>query len=249
MNTKKSALAGLLALVCALVPAGAASAAVKAELRVQGGQLQSLDAGNTYKTGTETMKSSDKCGSITEKKHTIKGATAMGILETAQRKNKKLRPVRVSDTFGFALITCQIGDFGAFTPSKFWGFKVNHKFSDVAADLYELQKNDEVLWFFSNSVTGTNTGDELVLKAPSKVNKGQEFAVHVDAYDFAGNKTPASGVAISGGTFPPTDANGRSVGSISSTKGFAKIRGTRGFDIPTAPKLVCERGGKRCPTN
>jgi hypothetical protein len=57
------------------------------------------------------------------------------------------------------------------------------------------------------------------------------------------------GVAFSGGTFPATDAAGKSVGSISTAKGFAKLKGTRGMDIPTQPKLVCERGGKRCPTN
>lgn len=250
MNINRWTLMGLVALVCAALPAGPAVAkAVKAELRVQGGQNRSLDAGNTYKTDTETMKSSDKCGPITEKKHTVEGATAMGIVQTAQRENKKLRPFRVSDTFGFGLIACEIGDFGSFSATKAWLYKVNHKSPDVGAELFNLQKGDEVLWYFANFFTNSNTGDELVLKAPNTVDKGQKFEVHVEAYDFAGNKTAAEGVAISGGTFPPTDAAGKSVGSISTTKGFAKLKGTRGFDIPTQPKLVCERGGKRCPTN
>lgn len=249
MNRKKWALTGLIAVVCSVTPAGIASAAVKAELRVQGGQLQSLDAGNTYRTDTETLKSSDKCGPTTEKRHKIDGATAMGLVETAQRENKKLRPFRVSDTFGFGLIVCEIGPFGSFSATKAWLYKVNHKSPDVGGELFELEKNDSVLWYFANFFTGSNTGDELVLKAPNKVTRGEDFTVRVEAYDAAGNKTPAEGVAISGGTFGPTDATGASTGSISTSKGFARLKGTRGIDIPTQPKLVCERGGQRCPTN
>lgn len=249
MNRKKWALTGLITVVCAVTPAGIASAKVKAELRVQGGQLQSLDAGTTYRTGTETLKSSDKCGPTTENSHTIKGSTATGLLETAQRENKKLRPVRVSDTFDFALLVCEVGPFGSFSATKAWLYKVNHKSPDVGGEQFELKKNDSVLWYFANFFTGSNTGDELVLKAPNKVTRGQDFTVRVEAYDSTGKKTPAEGVAISGGTFGLTDATGASTGSISTSKGFARLKGTRGIDIPTQPKLVCERGGKRCPTN
>jgi hypothetical protein len=55
-------------------------------------------------------------------------------------------------------------------------------------------------------------------------------------------------VTIAGGTFGPTDANGVSTGKIETSRGFARLRGSRGLeDIPTAPKIVCERGGKKCP--
>ena len=249
MNSSNRALVVLFSIACALVPAAVAAAKdVRAELRVEGGQKAVLDSGHTYKTSTVNVKSSTKCGPTTSNKHTVPGSTALGLVSDASKVNRDLNPFRVSDTFGFGLIACEIGGFGSFSETKAWLYKVNHKSPEVGGDLYPLKKNDSVLWFFANFFTGANTGDELVLKAPNKVKKGETFQVHVNAYDFAGVKTPAEGVTIAGGTFGPTDANGISTGKIDSSKGFARLRGSRGLeDIPTAPKIVCERGGKKCP--
>jgi uncharacterized protein DUF4430 len=249
MKTSTRALTALIttALV-ALVPVAAAGAkAVDAQLRVEGGNGKALDPGTDYRTNTITAKSSSKCGPITENKHKLSGANAMGIVGDAASENARLDPFRVSDTFGFGLITCEIGKFGAFSSDEAWLYKVNHVAPDVGADQFKLERGDQVLWFFSNFATGANSGDELVLRAPGRVDGGESFEVKVHAFDFAGVRTPAAGVKIAGGDFPATDTQGRSTGKISSSRGFARLRGTRGIDIPTAPKVVCERGGKSCP--
>ncbi len=221
--------------------------AVKADLRVEGRNGVALDPGSTYKTNTVTARSSSKCGPTTENKHTLRGPNAMGIVADAAEKNRAVDPFRVSDTFGFGLIVCEIGRFGAFNSAQAWLFKVNHVAPSVGADQVRLRNEDEVLWYFANFNSGANTGAELLLKAPARVGAGERFAVRALAFDEEGKRTPAAGVRIGGGAFPLTGADGRAMGEIDSERGFANLRAIRGDDIPAAPEQVCERGGKRCP--
>lgn len=237
-----------IALACgAAIPAIGAAKAVEAQLRVQGGGNKTLDPGTRYRTDSVRVRSTEKCGPTTESRHRLRGPTALGIIEDAASDNRRLRPFRVSDTFGFGLIACQIGDFAAFTASRAWLYKVNHESPDIGGDQLRLRNGDQVLWYFANFDSGNNTGDELVLRAPRRVEAGEEFEVRVHAFSASGKRAPAAGTRILGGDFPAANAAGRSEGTISSRKGFERLRAVRGDDIPSAPRIVCERGVRRCP--
>lgn len=249
MNSRTRTAMVLISTAVALLAmaAPAMAKAVKAELRVEGRNGQALDPGTTYRTNTVTARSSSKCGPTTENRHTLRGPNAMGIVADAAGKSEALDPFRVSDTFGFGLIVCEIGRFGAFNSAQAWLFKVDHVAPSVGADQVRLKSKDEVLWYFANFNSGQNTGAELQLNAPARVGAGQKFTVRAVAFDSNGKRTPAAGVRIGGGAFPLTGPDGRATGTINSARGFANLRATRGNDIPAAPAQVCERGGKRCP--
>lgn len=243
----RSAIAALVALATAAVPTSALADAVKAELRVEGGQNKALDPGTMYKTDTTTARASNECGPIENRKQKLEGPTATGIVNDAADENRKLDPFRVSDTFSFGLIVCRIGEFGAFGANKAWLYRVNHEDGTVGGDQFRLDDGDEVLWYFANFDTGANTGKELLLQAPNRAERGEQVTIR--AFQFASNgaRSPAEGVKVRGGRFPNTDATGRSKGKLDFKDGFDRLRATRGEDIPSAPEVVCAKGAKRCP--
>jgi hypothetical protein len=154
---------------------------------------KALDTGTTYATDTAKIKTDTRaaCGGSGNVK-TISGPTALGILATAAPKNPLLRPLGVSDKFSFGLTVCGIGKYVGFESTSFWLYKVNHKSPEVGADQYALKRGDSVLWFFQDTATKVNTGDELALQAPSKATAGKAIKVTVWAYDMNGRRTPTA---------------------------------------------------------
>jgi hypothetical protein len=141
----------------------------------------------------------------------LTGRTALGLLASAANANGGLRPVLVAeDSFGRRV--CRAASFTE-TDSPFtgWLYRVNHVPPTPAADLFAIDKDDEVLWVFANFGTGANTGDELVLSAPFRAIPGVVQAT-VTAFDFNGVSKPApDGTVVSGGT-----ASAATVGGVAS---------------------------------
>jgi hypothetical protein len=220
--------------VVALVPPTAVAAPVTANLRVEAAG-KALDPGTKYGTDTTKFKTDKRapCGGSGATK-TLPGPTAMGILGTAAVKNKTLRPVGISDKFSFGLTVCGIGSYVGFESTSYWLYKVNHKSPEVGADQYRLKAGDQVLWFFQNTATGSNTGNELVTSAPSRATTAKPFTVTVWSYDANGKRKPAAGARVGGKL---TGATGKVRLTVSRARTL-RLRATRAKDIAAAPVAV-----------
>ena len=226
-----------IAALSAAAPAADAKPAA-AELRVQGDK-KTLLTGETHLTDTTSIAtdtSKPACNGSGRAK-TLKGPTALGLLIDAAGVKRSLQPLGISDEFSFGLLVCSIGGTEA-SDSSFWLYKVNHVAPEVGADQKKIRAGDEVLWYFSNTATGRNTGDELALSAPVRVKPFTKFDVRVRAYDAAGKATPAAGAqVVYGQQRVSTDAAGRA--QVTSGSRPFTLRAVRGKDVKSAPERVC----------
>ena len=250
MTRRSRSLAGLV-LACAallLLPAAGSAALVPAKLRVEG-STRALDFGTYYANDTADFRTETPAGcGGSGRVRVVRNATALGILDYADNVNRRLRPVSVSDRFEFGLFVCGIGRFQSTGASSFWLYKVNHRAETVGADRRRLRANDQVLWYFVDTATGRNTGQELELIAPPRTRSGNTFTVQVYARDDAGNRTPASGATILGADEETTDASGRARIRLDG-EGVVALRAIRGNDIRSEQLGVCVSGNvANCPS-
>lgn len=249
MKSRTRALGAALAACALLVVPGVASAAAPpiSKLRVEA-RGQALSPGVFYVNNTARLATStSQCGGSGQTR-TVRGPSAIGIVDYAQETNRALAPFFVSDQYSFGLIVCRIGNAGAFNSNEAWLYKVNHITAQVGADQYKLSRGDQVLWYFANFATGANTGDELGLVAPPRVRAGSPFTVKAIAYDGDGRGRVVPGATISGGDASKvTGPDGKARVTL-SRDGTKRLRASRGNDIPSAPTAVCaNRTLSRCP--
>jgi hypothetical protein len=235
------ALVAAAATVAVLAPT--AAAAEQADLRVEGAG-RPLGAA-TYLTDTARIKTtkSSSCNGSGQLK-TVQGPTALGLLWSGAAATKSLRPLGVSDEFDFGLFVCGVSSFVG-GDTAYWLYKVDHKTPEVGGDQFPLEGGEEVLWFFSDTVAGKNTGDELVLQAPARAKPDSSVAVRVWSYDPAGKRTPAVGAVVQGEDTATTDAQGRATVDTPS-RGTLRPRAERGADIASQTLSVCITAKPRC---
>jgi hypothetical protein len=208
-----------------------ANAAVGVDLRVVDTDGFTM-AQQTQFTDTVTVKTSPEAdcfgppgGSGAEK--TLNGPTALGAVWDASQADADLRPIWLTDQFGFGLGLCAIG--GKVPPSSgFWYLKINHVGSQVGGDQAPVANGDDVLWYLAPNFP---PGDELELVGPEVAKPGEPFQVQVFSYTEEGVKSPAAGAVVSG-AFQPTDANGFTT-VAPSPEGSVSLQATRGIDIPS----------------
>jgi hypothetical protein len=213
-----------------IVPA-ASPAAVPVDLRVLDTDGFTM-AQQTQFTDTVTVKTSPEAdcfgppgGSGAEK--TLNGPTALGAVWDASQADADLRPIWLTDQFGFGLGLCAIG--GKVPPSSgFWYLKVNHVGAQVGGDQAVVGSGDDVLWYLTPNFP---PGDELELIGPELARPGEPFQVQVFSYTDAGDRSPAAGALVAG-AFEPTDANGFTTVAASS-EGSLALQASRGVDIPS----------------
>ncbi|MEX2196837.1 MAG: DUF4430 domain-containing protein [Thermoleophilaceae bacterium] len=237
MLTRKTLAAGCAA-ACSLAVAGPAVANhldPVASLRVEGVN-QVLAPGSSYVAGPERIVTDEDCGG-SGRTVSLREPTALGLLEQGTDTNRRLRPLGVSDEFDFGLLVCRIADLTG-SDTGFWLYKVDHSSPEVGADQREIEDGDEVLWYFSDTARGVNTGDELVIEAPARAEPDEPFEVRVLAYDAAGNRTAAAGAQVHGRTVVTTGADGRAT-IEPEQRGRRRLRAVRGGDIPSTPVVVC----------
>ncbi|MGZ5346713.1 MAG: hypothetical protein ACXWGV_03860 [Solirubrobacterales bacterium] len=161
----------------------------------------------------------------------LTGRTALGLLASAANANGGLRPVLVAeDSFGRRV--CRVAGFNETdTPFTGWLYRVNHASPTPAADLFAIDKDDEVLWVFAGFPDGPNSGDELLLNAPFRATPGT-LQVAVTAFDFNGvGKSAPDGTVISGGKAPVTTAGGTATVPVAA--GRTVLRATGPGAAPT----------------
>ena len=236
-SLKRAALAACVFVVLAAWPAIADAVTTKLRVEADGhdigpGFRYVHDSVSYRTTNSETCHGSGEEGSLN-------GPTALGLLVQASDFTSDLRPVQISDEFDFGLLVCGIGDFES-SDTAFWLYKVDHVAPEVGADQFPINRsNKEVLWYFFDSATGSNVGDELELELSDNiVQAGTPVEVTVRQYDGSGQAAPAPGVTLQGAGDVTTDANGKaSIVFDEASRPF--IRGVRTGDIQTDLLHLC----------
>jgi hypothetical protein len=235
----RTVLSAVAAACCALAIAGPAAAApIPVDLRVDGASGRAVTADRYYTDSTriKTAKQPPSCDGSGKNKQ-LPGATALGTLVDGSLVNTRLDPLLVSDEFSFGLLVCGIGGTNGNGSSSFWLYKVNHVAPEVGADAFAVKASDDVLWYFVDGAR--NSGDELELGAPPRVQPGQQFDATVFAYDSQGVRRPVAGATVAGGgATATTDATGVAHVTLNRA-GNRTLRATLDPNIPSAPTKVC----------
>jgi hypothetical protein len=220
------------------VAAPAVAAPIPVDLRVEGANGRALTADRymTDSTKIKTAKQPPNCNGSGKNKQ-LAGATALGTLVDGALVNSRLDPLLVSDEFSFGLLVCGVGGDNSAGDSSYWLYKVNHVSPDVGGDALKVKPDDDVLWYFVDG--SRNSGDELELTAPARVQPGQQFDAGVYAYTAAGVRSPVAGATVAGGgATATTDATGVAHLTLTRT-GNRTLRATLDPNVPSAPTKVC----------
>jgi hypothetical protein len=220
-----------------LVPSGAGAATTTANVRVVSTSGATL-ADQSQVTGDVTIATDPGATCFgppggSGSNVGVTGPSALGIVKDASETNAALRPLSVTDQFGFGLGVCGIGGF-TFSQgdSAFWYLKVNHVGAQIGGDQYLLKPGDEVLWYLSPGFPPPN---ELQLVAPPIAQAGRPFTVRVFSFDDLGQRTPVAGALVTGAD-QPTGADGTT--SVELTSSVA-LQALHGADIASNRELVC----------
>jgi hypothetical protein len=231
---------GILCLAVSLVllaPTAAAAATTTAQLRVVNTAGATL-ADQSQVTGDVTINTDP--GAVcfgppggSGANVTVPGPSALGIVKDASNSTAALRPLSVTDQFGFGLGLCGIGGFTfSQTSTASWYLKVNHVGATVGGDQYILKAGDEVLWYLSPGFPYPN---ELQLVAPPVAQSGRPFTVRVFSFNDAGQRTGVSGALVTGAE-SPTAGDGSTTVELTNS---ATLQALHGADIPSNSEIVC----------
>jgi hypothetical protein len=217
-------------------------------LRVVNSAGKSLADGTQF-TGPVTIKTSKKADCLGEgtggsgDKVDVPGSTALGQLAEGGAAFPGIDPLSVTDAFDFGLGLCGIGNSVA--PSTgYWYLKVNHAASFSGADQTTVGKGDEILWYLIADFNDP-APDELVLKAPTSADLGEQVSVKVLSYTDDGTKSPAAGVTVSGAPAGITDADGKT--TLVPGDGVTRLRVARTGSIPSNTVALCTDKASKCP--
>jgi len=185
---------------------------------------------------------------------TVEGPTALGVVHDAEATQRAIRPVSVTDAFGFGLGICGFGGYKA-DDGHFWYLKVNHVESSLGGDQVRVAGGDDVVWYLIRTDSCPPPDffcqiSDLQLQAPVRARPNSLVPVHVDAFSRNGERSSAAGAQIDGGAATATtDAAGNAMVRLGS-EGVSQLSATRERDIPSQYASVCvaEDLG-RCPAH
>ena len=109
-----------------------------------------------------------------------------------------------------------------------WAIKVNHTMAQVGSDDVVIHPGDQILWM--PSAWGVVAPELDVTVTTARVAAGTPLAVHVDAYDDNGGRTPAAGATVTAGDqSATTDSDGNA--GLAAPTGWADV-------VATAPGSI-----------
>ena len=268
MSIRAFSARGALAALCAavllsLAPGAANAKTVQAELRVLTPN-RVLDPGTTYVVGAEKVRT-DPSADCNFGGAGGSGApfdfaqpNALGLLAAGADANRRLRPLSVTDEFGFGLAICGIGKVDD-RPGTFWYLKRDHRELTVGADQEPIRDGDQFLAYLAPDMFPAPNPAELELRAPARARPGERVGVRVlehacvtdqTTFEVSCRSAPAAGVRVRGGTQPvTTGADG--VATVEAGQS-AKLRlaATRQDAIPAEMLRVClDSDLSQCPRN
>jgi hypothetical protein len=247
--TRWAHLALLALALAAIVPATASAATTTAHLRVLT-PTAVLDPGTTYIVDSSvtvpTRPDADCFGPPggSGQEFTYDQPTALSLLATAARTNAKVRPLSLTDQFGFGLGICGIGGQEAASGESFWYLKSNHSESTLGADQLQVKDGDQVLFYLAPDNFPDPNPAELELIAPARAEAGKSFQVSVvehscvtdqQTFEVSCKSQPAAGAQVGD---VATGADGTAELGATSP-GTLKLGATRGSDIPSEVLPVC----------
>jgi hypothetical protein len=249
----RCALAALCALaLLAIAPAAAGAATAQAELRVLT-PTRVLDPGTTYVVGAESI-TTDPAADCNFGGAGGSGATyplaepnALGLLAAAAEADPGLRPLSVTDEFGFGLAICAIGGVDD-REGTFWYLKRNHNELTVGADQEPIAGGDELLVYLAPDNFPEPNPDELELIAPARAELGEPFSVSVvehacvtdpNTFEVNCESAPAAGVTVAGRGLEATTGADGTAQLTADSPGRLKLAATRENDIPAEALRMC----------
>ena len=259
----RASLALSLSIACAAaLPAIAPASTTTAKLRVLT-PSKVLDPGTTYlvddRVSVPTTPEADCFGPPggSGAEFRFEQPNALSLLATAARTSAKVRPLSLTDQFGFGLGICGIGGADAVPGESFWYLKANREEATVGADQLAIRNGDEILFYLAPDNFPNPNPSELELRAPARAQAGEQFSVKVvehacvtdpNTFDVSCETQPAAGVSVGGaGPVSKTGADGSAVLAAPSS-GSAELAATRGTDIPSEVLEVCVANRlERCP--
>src|SRR5688500_17674547 len=239
-SLKRAAVAACAVAALAVSPAAADAATTKLRVEADG---HDIGPGFRYVHDSVSYTTSQRDGcNGSGQDGSLSGPTALGLLIQAADWTRDLRPVQISDEFDFGLLVCGLGDVES-SDNAVWLDKVDHVAPEIGADQFPIDRShEEVLWYFFNSATGANTGNELELDlSDNVVQAGTPVEATVREYDATGQATPAAGVTLEGTDGAVTGADG-TASVVFDEAGRPFIRGVRGIDVPTDLLHLCVWG-------
>jgi hypothetical protein len=259
----RCALVALLAsLALAIVPSAAGAATVQAELRVLT-PTRVLDPGTTYVVGAESVTTDPNAdcnfggAGGTGASFDYPEPNALGLLAAASEADDGLRPLSLSDEFGFGIAICAIGGVDD-REGTFWYLKRNHQELTVGADQEPIADGDELLIYLADDNFPEPNPAELELIAPARTTPGTPFEVSVvqhacvtdpNTFEVSCESRPAAGATVAGGGVAPVvTAEDGTAQVTAEANGRLKLAASRGADIASEALRVCVKDElDRCP--
>jgi RTX calcium-binding nonapeptide repeat (4 copies) len=234
-----------------------AQASVGADLRVLNTEGKALAQLRQYTDSTQIKTDPDAdCFGVgsggSGRPAMISGPTALGVVQDAAATQKAVRPVSVTDAFGFGLGICGFGGYKA-DSGHFWYLKVNHVESSVGGDQVKLSGGDDVIWYLIRTDSCPPPDffcdiSDLELQAPARARANSLVNVHVSAFSRTGVESDAAGVEVDGGVTPVITGPDGNAQVRFGNAGVTQLFATRGRDIPSQYATVCVADGlNTCP--
>ena len=253
MRIPRAALVALGAFgVLAIAPAAASAATAQAELRVLT-PTRVLDPGTTYLVGAESVTTDPAAdcnfgGAVDRCDVRVPEPNGLGLLAAGAEADPDLRPLSVSDEFGFGVAICAIGRVDD-QPGTFWYLKRNHQELTVGADQEPIAGGDEFLVYLAPDNFPEPNPDELELIAPARARRrrpllglGDRAWLRDRPEHVRGHPSERAGHGIvAGGVEATTGADGTARPMTAAASGRLKLTATRGTDIPSQALRVCAK--------
>jgi hypothetical protein len=243
-STAARSVALVLSLIVALaLPTAASGRSEHADLRVVTSDGTTLADYRQYADDVR-VRASEKADCFgpdnpsSNRRYRLEEPNPLGVLAEAANHSRSLSPLRLTDAFvddGFGFGVCSIGGFET-VGFAYWYLAVNRVGATTGPDLVPMESGDRHLWYLTK---GTEPGfpNELVLRAPARVEPGVPFEVRVVRFAGDGSSEPAAGALVTNG-LAPTGPDGRTTAVV--TDGFTRLQASGADDdVPSSRVAVC----------
>lgn len=265
MRHNSTRLLGATVAFALLIPAAAAAAptatpTATVDLRVLSAD-QVLEPGTSYVVGSERLRTDPEADCNfggtggTGEVYRFEKPTAFGLLRAASRFNGDLRPLSVTDEFGFGLALCGVGELDD-GPGTFWNLRKNTNEANKGGDILRVRDGDEITLFLSPDQFPDPNPGQLTLTAPAYSAPGT-FTAHVEltqcvsdpkTFEYVCSTGPAEDVLVSGGDADATtDAGGDATIPVAAAGEYG-LSASLAPNIPSRVVTVCVHANpSNCP--
>ncbi|MEJ7875809.1 MAG: DUF4430 domain-containing protein [Solirubrobacterales bacterium] len=173
-----------------------------------------LEEGTSYVVGREKVPTDPNAecsfggAGGSGERYTLPQPTALGLLKAASEANHTLRPLSLTDEFGFGLAICGIGGVDG-SNGSFWSVRKNGKEANQGAQILEVREGNEIVFYLTPDVFPDPNPGALTLHVQPRAMPGtvearvtltQCVSNPEPPFENVCSKDPAGGVEITGGS-------------------------------------------------